>query len=100
MVRFGRRLALGLSSILADSGALFLCPLNEGAGEYAGTMLLVLPWLSSAFFRLFCGFFVTANAVIDVTVRKMVTNIPPLHIFQKEKKIIRIHATNLEIFKE
>ena len=39
MVHFGRRLALGLSSILADSGALFLCPLNEGAGEYAGTML-------------------------------------------------------------
>jgi hypothetical protein len=31
------------------------------------------------------SFFVTENAVIDVTVRKMVTNIAPLHIFQIKK---------------
>ena len=45
-------------------------------------MDIVLPQSGSAFFRLFCGFFVTENAVIDVTVREMVTNIAPLHTFQ------------------
>jgi hypothetical protein len=38
--------------------------------------------LPSAFFRLFFGFFVTENAVIDVTMREMVNNIAPLHTFQ------------------
>ena len=46
---------------------------------------LVLPQLSSALFRLFCGFFVTENAVIDVTVWEMVTNIAPLYTFQIKK---------------
>ena len=48
------------------------------------------------FFWLFCSFFVTENVVIDVTVQEMVTNIAPLHTFQKEK-IIQIHAANLNI---
>jgi hypothetical protein len=62
---------------------------------------LVLPQLSSAFFWLFfCfGFFVTENAVIDVTVWEMVTNIAQFIPFRL-KKIIQIHAANLEIFKE
>jgi hypothetical protein len=67
--------------------------------------LLVLPQLSSAFFRLFCGFFVTANAVIDVTVRKMVTNIPPLYTFQIKKKlseymqpILKYSKNNIQFF--
>jgi hypothetical protein len=49
------------------------------------TSCVVLPQLSSAFFRLFVGLFVTANAVIDVTVRKMINNIAPLHTFQIKK---------------
>ena len=44
--------------------------------------LLVLPQLSSAFFRLFCAFFVTENVVINVTVQEMVTDIAPLYTFQ------------------
>ena len=31
---------------------------------------IVLPWLSSVFFRLFIGFFVTENAVLDITIQK------------------------------
>jgi hypothetical protein len=50
---------------------------------------LVLPQLSSAFFRLFCGFFVTENAVIDVMMRKKLTNIAPLHTFQIKKKLFK-----------
>jgi hypothetical protein len=30
----------------------------------------------------FFGFFVTENAVIDITIQEMVTNIAPLHTFQ------------------
>ena len=59
----------------------------------------MLPQLSLALFSIFCGFFNTENAAIDVMVWEMVTNIAPLHIFQI-KKIIQIHAANLEIFKE
>ena len=62
-------------------------------------MGVVLPQLSSPFFQLFCGFFVTENAVINVTVQEMVTNVAPLHTFQI-KKIIQMHAANLEIFTE
>ena len=47
--------------------------------------LLVLPQLSSAFFQLFCSFFVTENVAINVMVQKMVTNIAPLHTFQIKK---------------
>ena len=47
----------------------------------------MLPQLSWAFFRLFCGFFVMENVVIDVTVREMVTNIAPLYTFQIKKKL-------------
>jgi hypothetical protein len=43
---------------------------------------LVLPQFGSVFFWLFFGFFVTENAVIDITIHKMVTNIAPLHTFQ------------------
>jgi protein gp37 len=43
-------------------------------------LVVVLPQLSSA--QLFFSFFVTENAVIDVTVWEMVTNIAPLHTFQ------------------
>ena len=46
---------------------------------------VVLPQLSSAFFWLFCGFFVTENVVIDVTVREMVANMAPLYTFQIKK---------------
>jgi hypothetical protein len=49
-----------------------------------------------AFFFFFFCFFITENAIIDVAVREMVSNIAPLHNFQ----IIQIHAANLEIFKE
>jgi hypothetical protein len=42
------------------------------------------PFLSVASAQLgfFFGFFITENAVIDVMVQEMVTNIAPLHIFQ------------------
>ena len=50
-------------------------------------LLIVLPQLSSAFFRLFCGFFVTENAVINVTVQEMVPNIAPPYTFQIKKKL-------------
>jgi plasmid rolling circle replication initiator protein Rep len=33
------------------------------------------------------GFFITENAVIDVTVREMVNNIAPLYTFQIKKKL-------------
>jgi hypothetical protein len=52
-----------------------------------------------SFFFLF-GFFITENVVIDITIQEMVTNIAPLHTFQIKKKIIQIHAANLEILKE
>ena len=48
---------------------------------------VVLPQLSLGFFSAFLWLFVTGNAVIDVTVRKMVTNIAPLHTFQIKKKL-------------
>jgi hypothetical protein len=50
-------------------------------------IFVVLSQLSSAFFRLFFGLFVTENAVIDVTVREMVNNIAPLHTFQINKNL-------------
>jgi hypothetical protein len=48
---------------------------------------VVLPQLSSTFFRLFFGLFVTENAVIDVTVQEMINNIATLHTFQIKKKL-------------
>jgi hypothetical protein len=67
---------------------------------------IVLPQLSSAVFRLFCSFFVTANAVIDVTVQKTVTNIPPLHTFQIKKNlskymqpILKYSKNNIQFFR-
>ena len=60
-----------------------------------------MPWFGLVFFRLFfSGFFITENAVIDITIQEMVTNIAPLHTFQIFLKIIQIHAANLEILKE
>jgi len=41
--------------------------------------------VASAQLSFFSGFFITENAVIDVTVRKMVTNIAPLYTFQIKK---------------
>ena len=41
--------------------------------------------VASAQLSFFFSFFVTENAVIDVTVREMVTNIAPLHTFQIKK---------------
>jgi hypothetical protein len=38
------------------------------------------------FFWFFIGFFVTDNAVIDITMQEMVTNIAPLHTLQIKKK--------------
>jgi hypothetical protein len=43
---------------------------------------VVLPWFGLVFFRLFFGFFVTENAVIDITIQEMVTNIASLYTFQ------------------
>jgi hypothetical protein len=41
------------------------------------------------FFQLFFSFFITENAVINITMQEMVTNIPPLHAFQIYKKIFK-----------
>jgi hypothetical protein len=56
--------------------------LRNGFGHSNPALRVVLPQLSSAFFS---GFFITENAVIDVTVREMVNNIAPLHTFQIKK---------------
>ena len=48
--------------------------------QYAG---LVLPRFGSVFF----SFFITENAVIDITIQKMVTNIALLYTFQIKKKL-------------
>ena len=56
---------------------------------------LVLPQLSSAFF----GFFVTENAVIDVMVWEMVTNIAPRHTFQIFLKISKYMQPILKYLK-
>ena len=39
------------------------------------------------FFSVFFGFFITENAVIDITIQEMVTNIAPLHTFQIYKNL-------------
>jgi hypothetical protein len=74
----------------ADEGASTTSPLSsssEWAPMAAYRSHLVLPQLSLAFFRLFCSFFITENAVIDVMVWEMVNNIAPLHTFQINKKL-------------
>jgi hypothetical protein len=84
----GTHIIVGLtlkSLELLRSGLIMLEVL--GATYTTGLWPVVLPQLSSAFFRLFCGFFVTENAVIDVTVQEMVTNIATLHTFQIKKKL-------------
>jgi hypothetical protein len=60
---------------------------KKDVGQLVQQLALVLPQLSSAFFRLSFSLFVTENAVIDVTMREMVNNIAPLYTFQIKKKL-------------
>src|SRR5882762_5257277 len=60
--------------------------------NFAIQVQVVLPQLSSA--QLFFSFFVTENAVIDVTVREMVTNIASLHTLSKYMQPILKYSKN------
>ena len=61
----------------------------------------MLPWFDFVFFRFFFfGFFVTENAVIDITIQEMVTNIAPLHTFQILKKLSKYMQPILKYSKE
>jgi len=45
--------------------------------DQVSTLSVAMVWLS-----FFSSFFVTKNAVIDITVQEMITNLAPLHTFQ------------------
>ena len=61
---------------------------NQSLHFLESSVTLVLPRFSSVFFFwFFIGFFITENAVIDITIQEMVINIAPLHTFQIFKKL-------------
>ena len=55
----------------------------------------MLPQFGSVFF----SFFVTENAVIDITIQEMVTNIAPLYTFQIKKNLSKYMQSILKYSK-